>query len=376
MRIGLITTLNTNIGDDFIREGVCNILRGIFGAREIEFVPINKHKPLTVYPKWHPVHLSKLARFLPKGRSYANHLIENFASKLGHSYFESCDLIVQCGAPVLWLGCHRCEWAQPLWHHVVGRLSQRVSVLNLAAGACYPWERQPSYVTDQKDAQYLQSILDYCQLTTVRDRLAKQLCASLGKETPLIPCSAFLAAGDQVSTDNDGPVLINYMSGGGHFEFDQGIDSSSWRQVVEGLIQRLQTRHKLAFLCHSEVEYNLARELEPTLPRFWPKTPQEYFTQVAGAKVALCNRMHASVGLANLGIPSIAVCTDTRLLMVEAIELPYLYVKEANIDLLEEKLEDLLAHRQHERERLLALRADTWTRYIEVVADVIQSRIW
>ncbi len=49
----------------------------------------------------------------------------------------------------------------------------------------------------------------------------------------------------------------------------------------------------------------------PACPGSGLKTPQEYFEAVTTAKAALCNRMHAAVGLAGLGIPAIAVGSDT-----------------------------------------------------------------
>lgn len=372
IKIGLITTIDTNIGDDFIREGICGILREIFKESEIEFIPVNKHKPLTVYPAWHPVHLSKAANLLPIGRSLINNTIEKFASKLRLSCFDDCDLIVQCGAPVFWPNCHKNEWAEALWHHVVGRLCEKIPVLNLAAGSCYPWERQPAGITETNDIRYLKAILGYCRLTTVRDTLSKILCESLGAQVPLIPCSAFLAAGGLMgSLKDDGVVLINYMSSGGHYDWGQNIDSSTWHKTVKALVGHLKKYHKLAFLCHNEKEYKLAAEMEPAIKRLLPKTPQEYFSITSDAKGAVCNRMHASVGLAGMGIPSIAVGTDTRLLMVKALGLPSFYVKETNLIQLEDALENLLANRYKEKERLLALRSEIWKSYTEAVSAVV-----
>lgn len=374
IRVGLITTLNTNIGDDFIREGICLVVREIFKGHEIEFIPVNKHHPFSVYPGWHPMHLARIIRHIPSRISRAGTFIEHYASRFKRSSFDSCDMIVQCGAPVLWQGCHQCEWAEPLWHQVVGRLSQHIPVLNLAAGSCYPWERQPLRITDPKDAEYLRAILGYCRLTTVRDTLAKHLCSSLGTNTPLIPCSALLASKGHMRGmryNENGTILINYMSGGGHYDWDQGIDPADWRETVKDLISRLQTRHQLAFLCHDETEFNLAGALDPSIPRLWPKNTQEYFTMVADAKISLCNRMHASIALAGLGIPSIAVCTDTRLLMVDATGLPVFYVKEAGVHHLEENIERMLANRHEERERLLALQSDTWNEYINIINETI-----
>ncbi len=373
MRIGLITTLNTNIGDDFIREGICIILREVFKGRDIEFVAINKHYPMTAYPIWHPVHLEKITQYLPRGSFRASSLIKQFAPKLRLSKFDNCELIVQCGAPVLWPNCHQCEWGEPLWHKIIGRLFQHIQVLNLAAGSCFPWEQQPAMITDQEDAQYLHEIFGYCKLTTVRDILAQRLYSSLDACTPLIPCSAFIAAkGHFINGQNKGVVLINYMAGGGHYDWNQGIDPAVWHNIVSTLIDRLSRRHSLAFLCHNETEYQLARELSPEIPRLFPKTVREYFTLVSEAKLALCNRMHASVGLAGLGIPSIAIGTDTRLLMVKALELPCLYVKEADVDQLEDKLEGMIAQFPKERERLLALQSETWNKYILTVSEAIR----
>ncbi|MFC1531996.1 polysaccharide pyruvyl transferase family protein [Thermodesulfobacteriota bacterium] len=372
MRIGLITTLNTNIGDDFIREGICLVLRKLFEKRKIDFVAVNKHKPLSVFPKWHIARLAEIVKYLPRGKYRIGRPLEEFASKLCKSMFHKCDMLVQCGAPVLWPGCHRAEWSKPLWHNIIGPLSKTKLILNIAAGSCYPWENQPKQIADPNDAQFLRSILSYCHLTTARDSLAQELCGSLGTPVPLIPCSAFLAAGDKIGKlNNSAVILINYMEGGGHYEWDQAINSSAWRETTSVLIKNLGTRHKLAFLCHNEVEYKLAQHLDPTIPRLWPKTPLEYFSVISDAKVALCNRMHASVGLAGLGIPSVAVGTDTRLLMVRAINLPCFYIKEASAKILEEKLEDLLMHRFRERESLLSLKSETWQRYIDSLGDII-----
>jgi hypothetical protein len=373
-QIGLITTLETNIGDDLVREGIILILQEVLGTRQLHFVMVNKHRPLTVYPGWHPVHLSMLAGYLPRGRIRVANWAERVFSKLSLTCFDDCDLIVQCGAPVLWPACHLCEWAEPLWHHVVGRLAHRTPVLNLAAGSCYPWEHQPAEITDPDEVAYLRAILGYCRLTTTRDPLAESLCATLGTQTPLLPCSALLAAGQRMAPrTEDSFVLLNYMEGGGHYDWNQGICRSRWERTMRQLVECLGRRHKLVFLCHNEAEYRLAEKLAPSIPRWLPKTPYEFFTMGNGAKLALCNRLHASVALAGLGIPSVSVGTDTRMLMLEPIGLPYFYVEDAHAGTLEHAAEGLMARREQERERLLELRERTWNKYCDAVARAIQN---
>jgi hypothetical protein len=376
IRVGLFTTLDTNLGDDLVREGVCQVLRAALKAQTVEFLAVNKHRPLTAYPRWHPVQLSSLAGRLPRASTRVRLLIERLAPRLcPSSRFDGCQLIVQCGTPVLWHGCSHSEWADLLWRQVAGRLSRRgVTVLNLGAGSCYAWERQPQRVEDRQDALFLQTILGYCRATTVRDRLAQRLLADLGQPCPLIVCPALLAAGPKPGRENRAELLVlNYMEGGGHYDLAQGIDNAGWRATFRRLIERLRPRHRLLFLCHNEREDGLAAALDPTIPRFLPKNAAEFFAGLASAKAALCNRLHASIALAGLGVPSVAVGTDTRLLMVAATGLPALFVKEAVVDHLEQHLEDLLRARTSERERLLALRQRTWDEYAAVVATALSA---
>jgi len=372
VKIGLITTLNTNIGDDFIREGICNVLKEVYKGDKIDYVSVNKHKPFTVYPAWHPVHLRDVVDHLPVINYRAKIAIEALFPKIGLSNFDGCNLIVQCGAPVFWPNCSQNEWAKPLWNEIIGRLCGKIPVLNLAAGSCYPWERQPVEIESAEDVEYIKSILSYCRLTTVRDRLAWSICKSVGSEVPLVPCSAFLAArGRTAPLKKTGYILINYMVGAGHFEWEQGIDVSQWEITVKQLITTLGKRHKLAFLCHDEKEVFQAKKIASGLPVFYPKTLMEYFDCVSDAKFGICNRMHASVAMAGMGIPSIAVCTDTRLLMVAELGLPVHYVKNVNAEILEERTEAALKSSESEKVRLLVLQAETWDMYLSVVQNAL-----
>jgi hypothetical protein len=370
MKIGLITTINTNIGDDLIREGICILLKKLLKGKEIKFIPINKHRPATVYPIWHPIRWTDI---LPKGRILAGRIVGKMLHRFGYSYFDNCDLIVQCGAPVLWHGCYRAEWADILWDQIIKRLYHRIPVLNLAAGSSYPWEQQPTSIEElePKDTEYLRQILGYCRITTVRDALAQKLCLSLGFNAPLIPCSAFLASWNKQVKFHDNIIIINYMKGGGHYDWGQRINPIVWFETIKTLVNRLKKGYRLVFLCHSEVEYQLASQIDSTIPRVWPKTIKEYFNAIPPAKAAICNRLHASIALAGMGIPSIAVGTDTRMLMVKAIGLPIAYVKNASVEFLEDMLDFLLKNYMYEKERLINLKYETFKRYTEVISNLL-----
>jgi polysaccharide pyruvyl transferase WcaK-like protein len=245
-------------------------------------------------------------------------------------------------------------------------------VLNIAAGSCYPWKLQPQSIENPNDVQYLKAILGYCRVTTVRDVLAQSLSTSLGFHTPLIPCSAFVAHEGLVRRPaRKKTIVLNYMHQGGHYDWGQNIDAMRWQHTMRSLVQRLKLRHDVVWLCHNEREYHLAGTIDSELKRIWPKNTQEYVSLLGEVDVALCNRLHASVVLAGLGVPSIAVGTDTRMLMVEALGLPAYYVEETNVDELEQQLEWMLCNSHVQRERLVSLKTDTFSQYVQIIKETI-----
>ena len=373
MRVGVITTLSTNIGDDLIRTGITRVLAEAFPDREIEYRLVNKHDPFSAYHAWHPI---RWIRRVPRyGHGLATRLAR-LLHRFGGTVFDSADLIVQSGAPVLWPDCHRAEWADPLWHQVAGRLHGTIPVIGLASGACYPVERVPAAIDTDADRDFVRRAVSYCRLFTARDALAAALVAELGLDAPLIPCTALLHAADDAippapPAEGRPLVLVNYMEGGGHYDWAQDVDARAWERTVRELIRRLETRYRVAFLCHTPAEAALAERLRPDLERRLPRTPEEFVRDTRDAVTAVCNRMHASVGMAGLGIPSVAIGTDTRLAMVEQVGLPARYVKEATADVLARDVEDLIARRDEQRTRLLELRRETMDTYVRAIRDAL-----
>lgn len=366
MRVGIITTIDTNIGDDFIRTGILNIVNSLTHSGKIEFVCVNKHVPYTIYPSWHPMYyipvLSKI-----RGGKRLSKIVKHLFAGLGGSKFDNCDLIIQSGAPVLWPNCHKCEWNIPIWQEIIGRLYIKTPVLNIAAGSCYPWETKHKGFQSLHEADYARMIGTFCRLTTTRDHLASELFSSVSVSNIKMPCTAFFVDSN-LNPDKQKKkyVLINYMSGGGHFDWGQHIDGANWKSTIKKVIDKLKSNHEVRFICHSTNEVDLAKDLDPSLTIHFPKTVDEYLTCIRSAKLGINNRMHASVAMASVGVESISVCTDTRLLMVENLGLPVLYVKDAEPDRLSELAESIIKNQSVGEARLLELKRKSYAEYQEL----------
>ena len=55
LRLGLLTTLDLNIGDDFIREAIIYILKRLLLGRRLELVAVDKLRPHTAYERSGPL---------------------------------------------------------------------------------------------------------------------------------------------------------------------------------------------------------------------------------------------------------------------------------------------------------------------------------
>ena len=380
IRIGLLGTVKTNIGDDFIREGLIHVITRIVRRSPVEFVTINKHEPHTSYPLWHPIRLCYAKGFRPRRKlGRIRRRAERWLPRFGLSRWDSCDVIVQCGAPVIWEGCRFSEYAKLIWDDIFARLARAGKpVLNLGGGSAYAIEQPPFTLIGSLDEEFIRGMLRSAYVTTARDKLAHTLFASLGYQIPCMPCPALLAG--QANTQPVAPtrkVVLNYMPGGGHYDFGQNIESERWEDTFRKVVNALREQGwKLLFVCHSESELAVAGRVWPDVPRVLPAAPRDYFTEIRDAAFGVFNRLHASVGAAGLGVPSVSVGTDTRILMVEAVGLPAFYVKEATADLLLRTIGTIVRSREAEAQRLLALRESALKAHEELLRFVGCFGVW
>jgi hypothetical protein len=363
MKIGLISTFDGNIGNDLLREGVIRLLSEHFEDQPLEFVYVDRLNPYSVYPPGHPVRIAQSVSNVP-GLSRLVHHVERVTYSWGLSRLDDCELVVLCGIPYVKSGCASGESITPLWDHVIARLSAcGTSVWHLAAGSRYPMERLPERV-DLEDAAFLSRAVKMCRVTTVQDAVAQQVLGALGFELPLLASPALLAGRGRPLTDSQGDfVAVNYLQGAGPDRPVETVDPNAWERTFLGLIDHVG-RSSVLWVCHSDKETEWAARLAPEVRRYRPRGVEDFFQTLRGAKAGVVNRMQTAVAMAGMGIPSIAVGTDTPLQTVSAIGLPAIYAKDASLETLKRELSRLIGQRDAERRRLLHLREQTWSGYL------------
>lgn len=356
LKIGFLTTLNVNIGDEFIRQGIRHCLDRV-GVPWIPFF-VNKHD----------------ARSLVEPRDGE---VDRISNKL-----LEVDVFIQSGSPVYWHhGEHghrstMAEWHEWVWEKGLLSSVEEPELLNLGAGSCQPWaDTGESFVGDPECARFAQRAAARSRLTTVRDSVASNILTQLGVPHHCLPCPAFLAAASLTTQSRAGSLIgINVMPKGGHFEFKTSISTLAWVRRLHDMLQRLRKEGHLLFICHS-IEEKLFAEMfaEGGEQVFYSSNFRDYLEMFRMLSCIFSNRVHAAVTAAGFGVPGVIAGTDTRVQIGEWLGLDALHSPEMNSAEAAGMVADLLRKRHEHRERLLCLREEVEAKYLEILAPILES---
>jgi len=327
-KVCLISTVNHNVGDDFVRQGILSLLGEVLGEMEIRVM--HKHFPATVRGGlWHRV--DAWTRGLSNRLSWRvrlSRLVDAMPLNPRTDLALSSDLIVQSGAPVYWKNthskCSQAEWFEPIVVKRWQRLRERVPLLNLAAGSCQAWGSDGSEIVEAAECRaYIDQLTRCCAVTTVRDALAREIVGQCGHVVPLLPCPSIFAPGAmKVQPKAAEYVALNYMPSGGHYDLaghGSGL-RQRWEELFCQEVRQLARSHPCRIICHDRNEYAAARLLLPEIPRFFSPQWQDYLDAYSRCRFAVVNRVHGAIVASAMGKPVLLTGNDSRLLT--AAEVP------------------------------------------------------
>ncbi len=324
-KVVIISTIDHNPGDDFIRLGQEYLLSTLLP--HAQFRCINKHDPRTLWE-----------RFVP-GKSRPNRLLMPFRYRLRRvlrnpserNFLDDAELVVFAGAPFIWRQnarifpstCANAEWVNATWNRLFSEL-RNVPVLNLAAGTSTNHaEDTDRILADTKVAGFLRRALARTALTTARDSLTQEIANRLGFRVPLLPCTAVLSP-RRLGVSEKPPeyVVLNVMPFAVHRARGMRTDARRWHAIISRLVSEIEARHAVLFISHSRDEDAAVREWFPGRPRLFNTDPRVLLEAYSKARFAVCNRVHAAAAVAAFHRPAIVIGGDTRSDLVRVMGLP------------------------------------------------------
>jgi hypothetical protein len=339
MRITTITTLNHNVGDDFVREGILYLLRKVIPNAEISNV--HKHIPLTTRPEWEWLYTHGVCRWIDRiPRISALGVTRRLDSLLPLNCktdkILNCELLVQSGAPVYWLhggaSCAGNEWFDPLIRRRWCSVREHVPFISLAGGACQAYNSDGSeFEASIPTLAYIREFFDACRITTLRDPLAAKILSSADRKASVLPCtSIFARIGLGIEPEPPKYIALNYMPMGGHYVYKRGQSGDVWENTFREFVKQLPSDEEYHLVCHNRAELAEARRLFPRLQTFWSPNYRDYLRFFARAKFGIFNRVHAAFALASFGRPSLVAGNDSRARMAHMIGLKDAFVGDLN----------------------------------------------
>lgn len=353
LKIGFLTTLGVNVGDEFIREG----LRAVLDASGVDYTPlyVNKHDPASLH-------------------TWAEDECVAVADK-----FRECDLFLQSGAPVYWrlhdgaASSLNSEWHQWMWVDRLLAPGPGPVFANLGAGSCQAWGDGPEvFLADPACADFARQAGRRAALTTVRDPLAARILSALEVPHHALSCPAFLAGARHRQVMRvGGPVGVNLMPLGGHWDLD-GFDAAAWEAGCHLLLAGLRALGPLLLIAHDETERVwLERFAAPGERVFLGRAWREYFDAYASCALVVANRVHGAICAAGFGVPALIMGNDSRAEIGRPLGLPIFRSGGACIPAVLSQAAELHRDRAARREELLAQREALVGRYVELLAPVL-----
>jgi hypothetical protein len=359
IRVGFLTTLGVNVGDEFIRNGV----RAILDRTGTPYTPlyINKHDPASLCSSAEDEDI------------------------VATDKFYSSEIFLQSGAPVYWnlksgANSLNSEWHQWMWLDRILASTEAAGPIfaNLGAGSCQSWnEGAPEYLAHPGCAEFARLAHIRARLTTVRDPVGKAIINALGYSVEALPCPAFLAAARWAPpSPRPGVIGVNFMPMGSHYDLEGNFPTNSWRDQVAGMLAGLRRQGRLLFIAHDALEAEFQQQLlEPGERVFFASGWRDYLDVLGACSLVVANRVHGAVTAAGFGIPAIILGNDTRAQIGDYLGLPRYRSGFTDPACVTDRAAELLAHRSTENSRLLELRTSTLSRYVDLLRPIMDDAL-
>lgn len=384
MKICFITTVDHNVGDDFVREGIAYLVERVYGQCQWDL--IHKHIPLTARPEWDWFYRRGIANacdHIPKlGALRVSNLIDLLPLNTRNDKILNCDLLIQSGAPIYWLNdygsCANNEWFKPLVKRRWEKVKDRVPFFNIAGGTCQSYYSDGSeFERSAKTLEYIRAFFDFCQITTLRDHLSNVILNMAGRSAPVLPCTSIFAR-KRFGIEPDAPsfVALNYMSGAGHYDLGQNIDVEKWENTFKRFATQLAKHERCVVVCHNGRELIEAKKLLPGFETFYSPHYLDYLRLYSRAKCGVFNRVHGAFVVGSFGRPAVVIGADSRARMAELIGIESYFANEVTCELLQSSVENMIHGRiafQHCMDELQIRMEKEYLGLIETATRIAES---
>lgn len=336
MNLAIITTLGINAGDNFIYEG----FRRIF-----------------------PPHLLGSTFLIDKGSIPRD--------KGYRRWIDAADLVVICGSPVLYHNCYKMHWQCKLLDYCERR---RKPVLLFAIGSNFPCSTDGTCLIPDTEAEpeYAQFVQRYGFLAwkpiSVRDPYALDFVQKLDiLDAVPLHCPSLFAQPIRENTDGE---WIGVVWGETYWQAPLKPNEVLGRLVkVKKRLAKHFPDKQVVWFTHDERSYYQIRKAMGATNVIFSNNYTDYFAHYARCAVAISTKVHGTMLLASMGIPSVLLQLDSREATLRAIGESGMPLTESPKQIATKCIEMWEARRVF-RERIKATKAEACEKYAAYFGQV------
>jgi polysaccharide pyruvyl transferase WcaK-like protein len=280
MKLCLFSSINTNIGDDFIREGLVNLLRK--SGIEFDSTIVNKHDSKSL-------------------------LDDNDKNKILES-----DMTVICGTPVFWSingsTSYNCDWIN--WFYEDFIFQSKTNYCIVASGSCNDIHCDIKYLSqnDHQLSNFINKLTAKALFVTTRDYICSNILTEFNVIHKNYFCTALHAIEKEKNNFNQKYIGLNLMNNFGHFsKFEM------FQKKLDEIVKVIRNYGPIKFICHNSDELSIANELKIRDDLiFFYKDYQKYFNAFDDVLLHISCRVHGSILSSSSGTPNINIISDSR----------------------------------------------------------------
>lgn len=361
VRIAILYTLDEerdishNPGDDIVKDGQKYLFRKLFGADEVQFEIFAAQKPAKWFEgmvglaKVHPKKIWPVWSFVSTKRCRIN----------------QCDYVINAAGPRLFSG-KRFHSALEPWALVLSRILMQgpVRLINLGFGTNFSgdWEKR-SEIVRALDRLFCRRFAGNALINICRDPIAAEILQKQSIHAEVSPCPSLLARRYhdlKSAPEKQDYIALNFHPAGTRSRQKGVVCDDKWILELERVVRHLEEREMpIKFIMHEKMELDLARKYFPFSVEgryILPKSIPEYLNAYGRASVALTSRVHGAYGAASMGTPSVVIGSDSRITMIDLLDLPAVSCLEENAaETMIDSFDRLYDERETQSRRLLEL---------------------
>jgi hypothetical protein len=360
---------NGNIGHNFMYYGLLNILKKIPMQKNIR--NFEQHKPFSVI---YENNLLKYLNFFNHNRFfYLKKFLFNKDSKKKFEFKNNeFDFTISCGGPNLALVN---TLSPQIWftlHNFYNYFKKRSTFIDTGIGSCKAYKKN----NNVKQYKIFKRYVKNCKVLVARDEFAYKILNSIKEPDSklyYLPCTSFFSAPTKVRSRKK-YILINYMKSGANNSWGQSIDQERWYQIIKNYADYYSTKYEIKFFAHNINDYYECKKKFLEYETIYPKSKSHYFKIADEAILGICNRLHCALPLASALTPSILIGTDSRILSVKLLNIPFYFVNNISLDILINKTNNILENQKLIRNNLRKLKKKYENEYKKIFLNLLKQK--